>query len=201
MTQPRAVTESTTPERADKDDDRVRLEADLNIAARVHRSMIPANQRRGNLEIVCDFQPMSGVGGDYASVHFQNDQRVVVGICDVAGHGVGSALLATRVNSFVLDQAPQVCHPCQLVDSLNEFVFRNFRETELYLTFFSLFIDLERQTVVGAGCGHPPVFHYSRREDVIHRMEPEIADSITGSGGKPGRAKLLDPAPDRKNGI
>ena len=74
MTQPRAVTESTTPERADKDDDRVRLEADLNIAARVHRSMIPANQRRGNLEIVCDFQPMRGVGGDYASVHFQNDQ-------------------------------------------------------------------------------------------------------------------------------
>ena len=173
MTQSRAVGESTTPERADTGDYGVRLEADLTIAERVHRSMIPANQRRGNLEIVCDFQPMNGVGGDYASVHFQNDQRVVVGICDVAGHGVASALLATRVNSFVLNQAPRVCHPCQLVDSLNEFVFRNFRETELYLTFFSLFIDLERQTVVGAGCGHPPVFHYSRREDVIHRMEPE----------------------------
>ena len=62
--------------------------------------MIPANERRGDLKIVCDFQPMIGVGGDYASVHFQNDQRVVVGICDVAGHGVASALLAGRVNSF-----------------------------------------------------------------------------------------------------
>ena len=79
--------------------------------------MIPPNQRRGNVEIVCDFRPMTSVGGDYASVHFQSDQRVVVGICDVAGHGVASALLATRVNSFVLDQAPRVCHPCQLVDS------------------------------------------------------------------------------------
>ena len=135
--------------------------------------MIPADQRRGNLDIVCDFQPMRGVGGDYASVYFQNNQRVVVGICDVSGHGVASALLATRVNSFVLNQAPRVCHPCQLVDSLNEFVFRTFGETELYLTFFSLFIDLEKQTVVGAGCGHPPVFHYARREDVIHRVESE----------------------------
>ena len=27
--------------------------------------------------------------------------------------------------------------------------------------------------MVGAGCGHPPVFHYARREDVIHRVESE----------------------------
>ena len=52
MTQSRAVGESTTPERADTGDYGVRLEADLTIAERVHRSMIPANQRRGNLEIV-----------------------------------------------------------------------------------------------------------------------------------------------------
>ena len=151
-------------------DYRRRVEADLKVAERVHRSMIPADQRRGNLEIICEFTPMAGVGGDYASVHFQDDQHVVVGICDVAGHGVASALLASRVNSFVLNQAPRVCHPCQLVDSLNEFVFRTFSETELYLTFFSLFIDLDKQTVVGAGCGHPPVFLYERQHNVVHRV-------------------------------
>ncbi len=173
MTQPRPVIKPATSDRAQVDDYYDRLEADLRIAERVHRSMIPANERRGNLEIVCDFQPMIGVGGDYASVHFQNDQRVVVGICDVAGHGVAAALLAGRVNSFVLNQAPRVCHPCELVDALNEFVFRTFRETELYLTFFSLYIDLNTQTMVGAGCGHPPVFHYVQQEDVIHRVESE----------------------------
>ena len=160
-----------TPSHGEADDYRRRLEADLKVAERVHRSMIPANQRQGNLEIVCEFRPMIGVGGDYASVHFQNDQHVVVGICDVAGHGIASALLANRVNSFVLNQAPHVCHPCQLVDSLNEFVFRTFRETELYVTFFSLFLDLDKHTLVGAGCGHPPVFHYVKKEDVVRRVE------------------------------
>ena len=72
MAQPRTVGQSTRPG-PDMDDYRARLEADLAIAERVHRSMIPANQRRGNLEIACDFRPMMGVGGDYASVHFQND--------------------------------------------------------------------------------------------------------------------------------
>ena len=172
MSQPRTIDQSVTLG-SDVDDYRVRLEADLEIAERVHRSMIPGNQRRGDLEVACDFRPMMGVGGDYASVHFQNDQHVVVGICDVSGHGVAAALLATRVNSFVLNQAPHVCHPCQLVDSLNDFVFRTFRETTLYVTFFSLFIDLDRGTVVGAGCGHPPVFLYAKEEDTVRRLESE----------------------------
>ncbi len=150
-----------------------RLEADLKVAERVHRSMIPASRREGDLEIACEFTPMTRVGGDYASVYFQSDRRCVVGICDVMGHGVASALLATRVNSFVLSQAPSVRHPCQLVEALNEFIYRTFRETDLYLTFFSLFIDLERQTVVWAGCGHPPVLLYDNQNHVVQRLRSE----------------------------
>ena len=85
---PSVLQDTTKPGWTEADDYRRRLEADLKVAERVHRSMIPANQRRGNLEIVCEFRPMIGVGGDYASVHFQDDQHVVVGICDVAGHGI-----------------------------------------------------------------------------------------------------------------
>ena len=150
-----------------------RLEADLKVAERVHRSMIPASRREGDLEISCEFIPMIGVGGDYASVYFQSDRRCVVGICDVMGHGVASALLATRVNSFVLSQAPSVRHPCQLVEALNEFIYRTFRETDLYLTFFSLFIDLETKTVVGSGCGHPPVLVYDNQNHVVQRLQSE----------------------------
>ena len=41
-----------TSDRTEVDDYRDRLQADLEIAERVLRSMIPANERRGNLEIV-----------------------------------------------------------------------------------------------------------------------------------------------------
>ncbi len=152
---------------------RSRLEADLKVAELVHRSLIPASRREGDLEIVCEFIPMIGVGGDYASIYFQTDRRCVVGICDVAGHGVASALLATRVNSFVLSQAASVRHPCQLVEALNDFVYRTFRDTNLYLTFFSLVVDLERETIVGSGCGHPPVLLHDKQNDVVRRLESE----------------------------
>ena len=93
----------------------MQLVTDLEIAERVIRSMIPSHQRRGDLEILCDFAPMNKVGGDYASVHFQDDRHVVAGICDVSGHGIAAALLASRVNSFVINTAPSVQHPCEVV--------------------------------------------------------------------------------------
>ena len=63
---------------------RRQIEADLKLAERVHRSMIPRSERRGSLEVVCHFNPMQGIGGDYASVLFQTDTRAVTSICDVA---------------------------------------------------------------------------------------------------------------------
>ena len=152
---------------------RMQLEADLKIAERVHRSMIPRNQQRGNLEIVCDFTPMNKVGGDYASVHFQDDRHVVAGICDVSGHGIAAALLASRVNSFVLNIASGVRHPCAVVEALDEFIYGNFGETGLYLTFFCVFIDLENQVLLHSGCGHPPALLYSKKKDNIIRLDSE----------------------------
>ena len=49
-------------------------------------------------------------------------------------------------------------------------MFHTFHDTGLYLTFFSLFIDLEKQTVVGAGCGHSPVLHFRKDTGEICRL-------------------------------
>lgn len=149
------------------------IEADLKLAERVHRSMIPRSQRRGSLEVVCRFNPMHGIGGDYASVFSQTDTSVVASICDVTGHGIAAALLASRVNSFVLDAAPSAGHPCEVGEALNGFIWDNFRETGLLLTFFCLFLDLESQSLVYAGFGHPPVLLYSKRNRAVTELDSE----------------------------
>ncbi len=46
MTQARALLKGEAAHQLDGDDYRARLDADLAIAERVHRSMIPTNQRR-----------------------------------------------------------------------------------------------------------------------------------------------------------
>ena len=151
----------------------MQIEADLKLAERVHRSMIPRNERRGSLEVVCHFSPMRGIGGDYASVFFQTDTRAVTSICDVAGHGIAAALLASRVNSFVLNMAPSAGHPCEVGEALNVFIYDNFREASMFLTFFCLFLDLEAQSLVYAGFGHPPVLLFSKRCATIRQLDSE----------------------------
>ena len=158
---------------AESEEYRRRFEADLRVAERVHRSMIPRSERRGNLEVVCRFTPMHGIGGDYASVFFQTDTRVVASICDVTGHGVAAALLASRVNSFVLNMAPRAGHPCEVGDALNAFICDNFSEASLFLTFFCLFLDLESQSLLYAGFGHPPVLLYSKRSAAVTQIDSE----------------------------
>jgi serine phosphatase RsbU (regulator of sigma subunit) len=149
------------------------IPADLELAERIHRSMIPQNGRRGDLEIACSFIPMIGVGGDYASVFFQSDNKVMVSVCDVSGHGIAAALLASRVNSFVLSQAPALRHPCQMGESLNRFLFEFFRETSLLVSFYCLYLDLKDHSLTYAGFGHPPVFLFSKSTQTIKRLDSE----------------------------
>lgn len=118
---------------------------------------------------------MLGVGGDYASVFFQTDTRVLASICDVSGHGIAAALLASRVNSFVLNMVPRAAHPCEVGYALNVFLCDNFKETNLFLTFFCLFLDLESQSLLYSGFGHPPVLLYSKRNGEVGQMDSENA--------------------------
>ncbi len=150
---------------------REEFDADLELAERVHRSMIPRNERRGDLEVACRFIPMFGVGGDYASVFSQSDSKVVVCVSDVSGHGFAAALLAARINSFVLNQAPAISHPCQMGESLNSFFFEFFGKTNLFVSFFCLFLDLKTHSLTFAGFGHPPVFLYSKLNDTVESLE------------------------------
>jgi sigma-B regulation protein RsbU (phosphoserine phosphatase) len=151
---------------AELEEFRRRIEADLAVAAQVHRSLIPRSGRRGPLDVACHFDPTDGIGGDYASVFFQTGGRVVATVCDVSGHGIAAALLASRVNSFVLNTAPRAAHPCEIGDALNAFVCDHFQESGLLLTFFCLFLDLEARCLQYSGFGHPPVLLSKRNGDL-----------------------------------
>jgi serine phosphatase RsbU (regulator of sigma subunit) len=152
---------------------REKLDIDLMMAEQVHRSLIPVSERRGNLDVACHCSTVIGIGGDYASVYFQDDTHVVATICDVSGHGIAASLLAGRVNSFVLNEAPRVQHPCQIVDALNKFISEYFGTTGMYLTFFCIFLDLEHRFLIHSGCGHPPALLYSKRKNTVEQLESE----------------------------
>ena len=109
---------------------------ELDIAERVHRSMLPKPIRHPRIDIDVRYVPAEKVGGDYCQVLFPAESCCYVTMCDVTGHGIGSALLATRVSSQVRGLVFEKLHPTEIVQQLNKFVLENFAETDLLLTFF-----------------------------------------------------------------
>jgi serine phosphatase RsbU (regulator of sigma subunit) len=149
----------------------------LELAARIHRSLLPGSVRHAGIHVDVRYLPIEEVGGDYCQVRFSDPETCYVTMCDVTGHGIGPALLATRASSQVRQGIVYGRPPRDIVRSLNKFIYDDFVETGLYLTFIATRIDLERRTITWCGAGHPsPLLIRSResRVDLLESQNPLI---------------------------
>jgi len=155
----------------DREARQARNAADAELAARIHYSMIPDGFQNGFVDIDVKLIPCQNVGGDYCSIIPRGEKQLNVNICDVMGHGIASALLAARINSYILTWTMHMNHPCEIVNSLNDFLFENFSQYEVYSTFFSLFLDLQMGILQYAGSGHPPAIYYNHAAEEISQLK------------------------------
>jgi len=136
------------------------LDLDLQLAEKVYRSLLPKRLTISGIDVVTRLQAFNRIGGDYATVFPTGDHRVSICVSDVRAHGISSALLVTRVNSFVRERVPSANHPCEIVEELNSFLCENFGELGMSLSFFCGTVDRQRMEFTYAGCGHPPALHF-----------------------------------------
>ncbi len=127
----------------------------LAIAAEVHRSLIPAPIRHDRIWVDVRYVPVEDVGGDYCQVRFPDRATCYITMCDVTGHGIGPALLATRISSEVRYGIIYRREPRDIASSLERFLAEYFSDTGLFLTFVAARIDLERGELTWSGAGHP----------------------------------------------
>ena len=145
----------------------------LQIAARVHESLLPRPVRHPQIDIDTRYVPVDRVGGDYCQVLFPDESICYVTMCDVAGHGVGPALLATRVSSEVRRLVLDRLRPMEIVQGLNAFIVDHFRDAELFLSFFAAKLDLTRRLLTYSGAGHPGPFLIREGSEPIEVLESQ----------------------------
>jgi len=133
------------------------IEADLAIAARVQQSLAPHGLAWKNLSVEAYYSPARTIGGDFGVVLPQHDKFLDVVLCDVSGHGVGSALMANRIYSETLHALEQIREPASLLQRLHAFVQDRIPQESFYFTMAAArFSDGGRRMTFAAG-GQPPV--------------------------------------------
>lgn len=105
-----------------------RLEKELEIGARIQTCLLPKTVAIPELELAAKMVPASEVGGDYYDA-FAVGTGGVIGIGDVAGHGLTSGLVMLMVQSVVaaLARKSPDAAPSELVCALNTVLHDNIR--------------------------------------------------------------------------
>jgi Stage II sporulation protein E (SpoIIE) len=105
-----------------------RLERELEIGARIQTCLLPKSVAIPELELAAKMVPASEVGGDYYDA-FPVGDGGVIGIGDVAGHGLTSGLVMLMVQSIVsaLARRSPSAPPRELVSALNVVLHDNIR--------------------------------------------------------------------------
>jgi PAS domain S-box-containing protein len=132
------------------------LEEDLALAARVQQSLAPQSLVWGGMRVDAYFHPARTIGGDLGLVSPLDADHLNLLVCDVSGHGIGSALVANRLYTEILAELRSGVPLGDMLRHLNRFVMQNIGSSVFFFTAAAARIDRGGRRMVFAGAGHPP---------------------------------------------
>ena len=132
------------------------IEEDLLLAARVQQSLAPRSLVWGGMRVDAYYHPVRTIGGDFGLVNPLDDRHLNLLVCDVSGHGIGSALVANRIYSETLSQLNSGAPLASMLRHLNRFTMQDFGSSALLFTLAAARIDVGGRRMLFAGAGHPP---------------------------------------------
>jgi sigma-B regulation protein RsbU (phosphoserine phosphatase) len=133
------------------------IEEDLVLAARVQQSLAPKSVIWGAIQVEAFYHPVRTIGGDFGLVSPLDEQHLNLMVCDVSGHGIGSALVANRIYSETMTQLQNGAPLGDMLRQLNSFVMRNIGSSVFFFTLAAARVDRSGRRMIFAGAGHPPV--------------------------------------------
>jgi PAS domain S-box-containing protein len=143
------------------------IEEDLRLAARVQRSLAPRPLVWDTLSVDSFYRPAHSIGGDFVLANALGDERLSLLVCDVSGHGIGSALVANRIYSETGAHLRNGMPFVEMFGELNRFLIEDISSSGLFVSLAAARIDARRRTMVFAGAGHPPAMLARRGQDPV----------------------------------
>jgi phosphoserine phosphatase RsbU/P len=147
----------------------VALSRELELAREIQRSLLPQRMPTvPGLRVQGTYLPMSAVAGDFYDMTLRPDDRLVVIVADVSGHGIPAALVASMVKVAFAAEAERYDRPGDILGGINRALAGKFDRA--YVTACCFVLDRARRTLAYAAAGHPPAL-LRRRDGGIERLE------------------------------
>lgn len=130
------------------------LHDDLVMAAGLQSKLIPPMEfKHHSLSVASVFMPMEKIGGDYFDYYIHEDGSISFLLCDVLGHGIAAALIASMLKVNFLEIAPKEKDPANFLLELNLKMLPVVEKN--YITAVVSHFDLEKSVMKYSVMGHP----------------------------------------------
>jgi phosphoserine phosphatase RsbU/P len=150
------IEEQLRKSNAQLEERQMEIEADLALAARVQQSLAPQNLVWNDVSVETYYNPARTIGGDFGVVFPHSDDVLTILMCDVSGHGIGSALMANRIYSETLHQLERKVGPDTLLRHVHNFVHDRIATDGFYFTMAAMRFSRCGRRATFAAAGHPP---------------------------------------------
>lgn len=132
------------------------MEAELSLAARVQQSLAPQSLVWNDVSVETYYSPAHTIGGDFGVVFPHSDDVLTILVCDVSGHGIGSALMANRIYSETLHQLERKAGPGTMLRRIHDFVHDRIATDGFFFTMAAVRLSMRGRSATFAAAGHPP---------------------------------------------
>jgi predicted ATPase/serine phosphatase RsbU (regulator of sigma subunit) len=165
------------------------LEHQIELAAQIQNALLPREiPSVSDISIAFRYLPMMNIGGDFLDIKTSDDDLGIgFFICDVSGHGVAAALIASMVKMSLSNWEETLSAPAETLKSLHNLLSAKIGRN--FITAAICYIDLKSSRCTFASAGHTP-FIIARRSgetEILHvrgrvinsLMTPEYREHVT----------------------
>jgi len=138
---------------------RQHLERELDVARGIQRSLLPQQDPEIDGFDVSGWNlPAEATGGDFYDYFLLPNGHHALVLADVAGHGLGSSLLACECRALVRANAAASSDVAEILARTNAFLHSDLHD-ERFVTMFLASLDPATSRLTYVSAGHPAILH------------------------------------------
>jgi serine phosphatase RsbU (regulator of sigma subunit) len=142
--------EASVQQRAEKE----ALELQLQVARDLQRRLLPSSDFEfPGVEIATDFRPAAAIGGDFYHFVVEGEQRLVVVIADVSGHGLATGIVMAAAKAALSALASTGANTTAILHTLDQEILRT-TDRRTFVTLAHARFRLDQKLVEFTNAGH-----------------------------------------------
>ncbi len=140
------------------------LESQLKLAEKIQKGLLPKYKSNAKgFSLGFRFVPTSNVGGDFLQV-LEDQSGIGLFICDVSGHGIPAAMIASMAKVSLQIWADNLSEPAKSAEKIRLSLLENL--SGHFLSAFFVYIDPKKKILKYANAGHHPLALVSRKGEI-----------------------------------